>query len=118
MICRNLDLFSKAMVAIDGSKFKGVNSKQRNDTKASRKRRIERTEKNIQTYMDALDAKDKDEPHSDPSEVTRLADKLDHPLVGFLSNSSSKNAQPSVPSPRSSSAIPSLRCSRRASNLR
>lgn len=76
IICRNLDLFSKAMVAIDGSKFKGINSKQRNDTKASMKRRIERTEKNIQTYMDALDAKDKDEPHADPSEVTHLADKL------------------------------------------
>ena len=40
MICRNLDLFSRTVVAIDGSKFKGVNSKLRNDTKASMKRRI------------------------------------------------------------------------------
>lgn len=43
-ICRKLDMFSKTLVAIDGSKFKAVNSKQRNDSQGSMKRRIARTE--------------------------------------------------------------------------
>jgi len=40
------------------------------------KRRIERTEKNIQKYMEALDAKDKNEPHTDSREVSHLSEKL------------------------------------------
>ena len=32
MLCRNLDLFSKSIVAIDGSKFKAVNNRDRNFT--------------------------------------------------------------------------------------
>lgn len=75
-ICRKLDLFAKAMVAIDGSKFKGVNSKQKNDTQASMKRRIARTEKHIKEYMDALDAKDKSELFELDGDVSELKEKL------------------------------------------
>ena len=53
-ICRKLDLFAKSLVAIDGSKFKAVNSKQKNDTQASMKRRIARVEKHIEDYLKAL----------------------------------------------------------------
>ena len=46
-ICRKLDLFANPLVAIDGSKFKAVNSKKKNETQASMKRRISRVEKHI-----------------------------------------------------------------------
>lgn len=41
MICRKLNLFSEAFVAIDGSKFKAVNNRDRNFTRAKIKRRLE-----------------------------------------------------------------------------
>ena len=40
LLCRKLDLFTEAFVAIDGSKFKAVNNRDRNLTKAKLKRRI------------------------------------------------------------------------------
>ncbi len=42
MICRKLNLFSEAFVAIDGSKFKSVNCSDRNYTRAKLKRRLNR----------------------------------------------------------------------------
>lgn len=41
MLCRKLNLFTEAFVAIDGSKFKAVNNRDRNFTKAKMKRRLE-----------------------------------------------------------------------------
>jgi len=81
-ICRKLDLFSKSLVAIDGSKFKAVNSKQRNDSQGSMKRRIARSEKHIADYLAALDAIDNDEPgsgdKSDPGLKKKLAELKEH----------------------------------------
>ena len=75
-ICRKLELFSKSLVAIDGSKFKAVNSKQRNDSQGSMKRRIARTEKHIADYLAALDAIDSDEPGSGNKRDPELKEKL------------------------------------------
>lgn len=75
-ICRKLELFSKSLVAIDGSKFKAVNSKQRNDSQGSMKRRIARAEKHIADYLAALDDKDTDEPGSGDQSEPELQDKL------------------------------------------
>jgi transposase len=44
-LCRNMNLFTQAIVSIDGSKFKALNSKDRNDTRASMKRRGARAER-------------------------------------------------------------------------
>jgi transposase len=40
LICRRLNLFTKALIAIDGSKFQGVNARNRNDTKVKIKQRF------------------------------------------------------------------------------
>ena len=76
-ICRKLDLFAKSLVAIDGSKFKAVNSKQKNDTQASMKRRIARVEKHIADYLEALENKDSDDAGVDERTVPQLKEKLD-----------------------------------------
>lgn len=76
-ICRNLDLFANSMIAIDGSKFKAVNSKQKNDSQGSMKRRISSVEKHIEKYLQTLDARDKGEPTVDEREIPELKEKLE-----------------------------------------
>jgi enolase len=61
-LCRELELFSAKLVAIDGSKFKAVNSRDKNFTRKSVKRRIKKTQANIDRYLAKLDAVDEEEP--------------------------------------------------------
>jgi transposase len=50
-LCRQLDMFTDAIVAIDGSKFKAVNSKENNYTSKKVQFHIARVEKNIDKYL-------------------------------------------------------------------
>lgn len=61
VLCQQLGLFSDHLVAIDGSKFKAVNHRDRNFTSAKLKRRMEEIEASIGRYMAALDAADREE---------------------------------------------------------
>ena len=56
-LCRQLELFSGASVAIDGSKFKAVNTRDRNFTRAKMKRRMEQIEESVERYLHQLDPK-------------------------------------------------------------
>jgi transposase len=76
MLCQQLDLFSDGVVAIDGSKFKAVNSSDRNFTNAKLKRRMEEIEANISRYLAELDTADRQEPAAAQSRSARLADKI------------------------------------------
>ena len=53
-LCRDLKLFSEALVAIDGSKFKAVNSRDRNFTPGKIDKRQQQIEESIQRYLNAL----------------------------------------------------------------
>ena len=75
-LCRRLDLFTHAVVAIDGSKFKAVNSKDKNDTRASMKRRITRMEQHIERYLSLLDKADNDEPEGCDRNEPELKNKI------------------------------------------
>ena len=75
-LCRGLELFTQAIVAIDGSKFKAVNSKDRNHTRASVKRRIERLEAHIERYLSLLDKADREEPTVRETKVAELEEKI------------------------------------------
>ena len=61
-VCRELELYSATLVAIDGSKFKAVNNRDKNFTRKSIKRRLKRTQANIDRYLAKLDAVDQEEP--------------------------------------------------------
>ena len=76
VLCRNLNLFSEALVAIDSSKFKAVNNRDRNFTVAKMKRRLEQIEKSIDRYMAMMDTADRQEPEIAETRKTRLADKI------------------------------------------
>jgi transposase len=69
-VCREFGLFSATLVAIDGSKFKAVNSRDKNFTRKSIKRRLKKTQANIDRYLAMLDQADQEEPEI--REVTAL----------------------------------------------
>ena len=59
MLCRRLELFSEASVAIDGSKFKAVNTRDRNFTQAKMERRLVQIDESIARYLAQLDSADR-----------------------------------------------------------
>ena len=76
-LCRQLGLFAEASVAIDGSKFKAVNSRDRNFTRAKMARRVAQIEESVARYLDQLDSADRQEPSlARTTKTTRLADKI------------------------------------------
>ena len=76
-LCRRLELFADACVAIDGSKFKAVNSRDKNFTRAKMKRRMEQIEESVDRYLQHLDSADRQEPSlARTTKTDRLADKI------------------------------------------
>jgi len=65
LLYRRLDLFTQAIVAIDGSKFKAVNAHDRNFTRAKVDKRVKEIERCIDEYLVAIETADRN-----PSEVT------------------------------------------------
>lgn len=61
VLCRQLGLFGAALVAIDGSKFKAVNTRDKNFTAYKAKRRIEQVAEHIASYLDDLATADRHE---------------------------------------------------------
>ena len=77
-LCRRLDLFADASVAIDGSKFKAVNNRDRNFTRAKMKRRLEQIEESVARYLHQLDSADRQEPSlAQTTKTTRLKEKIE-----------------------------------------
>jgi len=76
MICRKLDLFSEAFVAIDGSKFKAVNNRDRNFTRAKLKRRLEDIDKSIDRYLAQIESADRLEASIAKSKTEKLENKI------------------------------------------
>lgn len=78
VLCRRLNLFSQALVAIDGSKFKAVNNRDRNYTRAKVQRRIEQIEVSVARYLSELDSADRQgaAPVAE-ARTTRLKEKVE-----------------------------------------
>ena len=76
-LCRELGLLAKASVAIDGSKFKAVNNRDRNFTAAKMKRRMAQIEESVARYLRQLDSTDRQEASlAQTMRVTRLKEKI------------------------------------------
>jgi transposase len=79
VLCRRLDLFSQALVAIDGSKFKAVNNRDRNFTRAKVQRRIEQIEESVAKYLLELDSADRQgTANVAEARTVRLQEKLEN----------------------------------------
>jgi len=61
-LCRAMGLLTQASVAIDGSKFKAVNNRDRNFTRAKMERRMAQIEESVARYLQQLDSADRQEP--------------------------------------------------------
>ena len=76
-ICRRLRLFTGAVVAIDGSKFKAVNNRDKNYTVAKVIGRMEQVDASIARYLRALDRTDREESDVAEAKSARLREKID-----------------------------------------
>jgi transposase len=76
VVCRRLRLLDDGVVAVDGSKFKAVNNRDRNYTPHKLAKRIEQVEDSIKRYLEALDTADRTQPEDLPIKTSRIADKL------------------------------------------
>lgn len=76
VLCRELSLFGQATVAIDGSKFKAVNNRDRNYTAHKATKRIEQVEASIERYLAALDRADREANDVPQARVEQIRDKI------------------------------------------
>ena len=76
LLCRKLDLFSDAVVGIDGSKFKAVNNRDKNYTPYKLQRRIEQIDASIARYLAAIEAADRQESEMAQAKSVRLKEKI------------------------------------------
>lgn len=76
VLCQQLNFFTEALVAIDGSKFKAVNNRDRNFTRAKLQRRMEEIESSISRYLAEMDTADRQAPEIAQAKTERLSDKI------------------------------------------
>jgi transposase len=77
-LCRSLGLLTQASVAIDGSKFKAVNNRDRNFTRAKMERRMAQIEESVARYLQQLDSADRQEPSEVlKTKTDRLKEKIE-----------------------------------------
>jgi transposase len=76
MLCKKLELFADAFVAIDGSKFKAVNNRDRNFTKAKLQRRLQQIDESIERYLSQIASADRHEAAMAKDKIHRLEDKI------------------------------------------
>src|SRR5262249_30547780 len=76
-LCRRMGLFAEASVAIDGSKFKAVNNRDKNFTRAKMRRRMEQIEESVARYLHQMDSADRQAASlANTTKTTRLKEKI------------------------------------------
>jgi transposase len=96
--CGQMKLFSQAVVAIDGSKFKAVNGHDRNVTPAKIQKRREQIEENIHRYLVALDTADRTlgptEFQAKAERLTRRSARCASRCAGWSTSSNDSRSSP------------------------
>jgi transposase len=77
VLCRQFNLFTRAVVALDGSRFKAVNNRDKNFTVAKVAKRIEQVEASIARYLTALDRADRRDDDMAEARTVRLTEKIE-----------------------------------------
>jgi len=76
VLCRRLNLFTQALVVIDGSKFKAVNNLDRSFTRAKMKHRLAQVEASLDRYFAQLEQADREESSIAEDKAVHLHDKI------------------------------------------
>jgi transposase len=77
VMCRDLKLFSEAIVAIDGSKFKAVNNRDKNFTDRKLKARMQQLDESISRYLTELDRADREPALVTEARVEHIKQKVE-----------------------------------------
>jgi BMFP domain-containing protein YqiC len=77
VLCREIGLFTQAVAAVDGSKFKAVNTRDKNFTVTKLKRRIEQVAAHIAGYLADLDTADRHEGDAVEARSAKLREKIE-----------------------------------------
>jgi transposase len=76
VLCRQIGLFSQALAAVDGSKFKAVNTRDKNFTPTKLKKRMEQVAEHIAGYLQDLDAADRQAGEAAEARAGKLKAKI------------------------------------------
>ncbi len=76
VLCRHMGMFTESVIAVDGSKFKAVNSRDNNYTERKLKARILQTEKRVARYLEELDRADQQGDSVPEARVDHLKTRL------------------------------------------
>ena len=76
LLCRQLDLFGRELLAVDGTRIKAVNNKDRNFTRASLNQYIKAADAKLDDYLQRLQKSDATESGKDGSRVKNLAEAI------------------------------------------
>ena len=76
LLCKQLDLFGRELLAVDGTRIKAVNNKDRNFTRASLTEFIKLADAKLDDYLQRLDQSDASEITTGGSRVKDLAEKI------------------------------------------
>ena len=76
LLCKQLDLFGRELLALDGTRIKAVNNKDRNFTRASLAEFIKLADKKLDDYLQRLDHSDATEQSAGGARVANLAEKI------------------------------------------
>jgi len=76
LLCRQMDLFGRELLAVDGTRIKAVNNKDRNFTRASLTKFIELADAKLDDYLQRMDQGDEAEAKTAGSRVKNLAEKI------------------------------------------
>lgn len=77
VLCKDMELFGGELVAIDGSKFKAVNSTERNFSRAKLEEKLHEIDRKIEGYLEELDRGDEADGEGQPRSAVTLQEKLD-----------------------------------------
>jgi transposase len=77
LLCREIGLIAGGTVAVDGSRFKAVNTRDKNYTPGAIRRRMEQVDASIARYLGMLDTADRQEDQVAEMRVSRLRDRLE-----------------------------------------
>lgn len=77
LLCRKLDLFGRELIAVDGTRIKAVNSKDRNFTKRALEKSIKEADERLEDYLKRLDEGDADEAGTGGSRTKNLKEKIE-----------------------------------------
>jgi transposase len=77
LLCKKMDLLGGELVAVDGSKFKAVNSGQKNFSQKKLEERVKEIDKKVTRYLDEMDQADQQEKSSNEITAAELKEKIE-----------------------------------------